>query len=211
MNALQKHLIQGFKLTLPIGCWVLLCVGPTGCRIFKPVQDQTRFYVLSSIAASPSAVHSNRNLTIGIVPVEIPAYLQNSRIAVRRGTNEIDYSADRQWAEHLDKGIQRVLALDLTNLLPGLRMITSAWQQGDVRAEVHITIQRFELDEKGEATLECQWRIVTPDQGHAIQSGRVSINKKGPPLANNPAGGVQSLSDALADLSEKIAKALPTL
>jgi uncharacterized lipoprotein YmbA len=211
MNALQKHLIQGFKLTVPIGCCVLVCGALTGCRIFKPVQDQTRFYVLSNITASPSAVHSNQNLTIGIVPVEIPAYLQNSRIAVRRGTNEIDYSADRQWAEHLDKGIQRVLALDLSNLLPGSRMITSAWQRDDVRAEVHITIQRFELDEKGEATLECQWRIISPDQGHAIQSGHVSITRKGPPLANNPTSAVQSLSEALADMSEKIAKALPTL
>jgi uncharacterized lipoprotein YmbA len=209
MNVPQKRLNRMSTLTLSIGVLVLLCVALSGCRIFKPVQDFTRYYVLSATATTPAptAVHANQNLNIGIAPVEIPAYLESGRIAVRQGTNEIRYSENRQWAEHIDKGIQRVLALDLSTLLPGSRLITSAWQRADVQAEVHISIQRFELDENGEVALDCQWRIISPSDGHTNRSGHAFINKKGPPLANNPTAAVNTLSEAVADVSKNIATA----
>jgi uncharacterized lipoprotein YmbA len=138
----------------------------------------------------------------------LPGYLQSTRIAVRRGTNEIYYSDYRQWAEHLDKGIQRVLASDLSTLLPSARVISSAWQPGDVKAEVHVSIQRFDLDESGEVTLECEWRILSPNGGRVLHVDHSLISKNGPPLATNPTGGVSTLSHALAELSIQIAAAL---
>lgn len=177
--------------------------------MFTPVADQSHYYLLSASAAAPAApTDSNRDLTIGIAPVQIPAYLQNNHIVVRQGTNEIQYSENRQWAEHLDKGIQRVLAADLAIITPGTKTITSAWQVSDVKAELHVSIQRFELDDTGDVTLECQWRIVSPGLN---RSGHSLITKKGPPLTNNPSGAVGSLSAALADLSKDLAAALAAL
>jgi hypothetical protein len=182
----------------------------TGCKTFKPVEDLNRFYVLSAVAKASTEVPANLNLTFGVAPVDLPGYLQSTRIAVRRGTNEIYYSDYRQWAEHLDKGIQRVLASDLSTLLPSARVISSAWQPGDVKAEVHVLIQRFDLDESGEVTLECEWRILSPNGGRVMHVDHSLINKKGPPLATNPTGAVSTLSQALAELSKQIAAALKT-
>lgn len=181
----------------------------TGCQGLRPVADMTHYYVLSVSAIAPSETQSNRDLVIGIAPVEIPDYLQSSRVVFRRGTNEIHYSAYHEWGEHLDKGIQRVLAGDLSILLPGTRTIVSAWQGNDVKAEVHVSIQRFELDESGEVTLDCQWRTVSA--GGARRSNHFIVSKKGPALDKDPASAVNTLSEALAGLGQEIAKALQTL
>lgn len=182
----------------------------TGCKSFRPVEDQARYFVLSASAGAPTAAPSNEGPRIGIAPVQLPGYLQGTRIAIRRGTSEIYYSENRQWAERLDKGIQRVLASDLSTLLPSARVISSAWQNGDVKAEVHVSIQRFELDETGQATLECEWRILAADTGGVLRLEHALIDKKGPPLTSNPTGAVSTLSLALAELSNQIAAALKT-
>jgi uncharacterized lipoprotein YmbA len=182
-----------------------------GCKSFRPVDDLIRYYVLSgTTTSSTGGVHSSQGPTIGLAPVNIPGYLQNTRIAVRTGTNEVDYSEQRQWAEHLAKGIQRVLASDLSTVLPSTRVITSAWQNDDVKAEVHISIQRFELDETGEATLECEWRLLSPTDGHVLHLDHSLITKKGPPLGKNATGAVNTLSQTVAELSNQIAAALKT-
>jgi uncharacterized lipoprotein YmbA len=182
----------------------------TGCKSFRPVEDLNRFYVLSAATKPSTEVRANQSLTIGVAPVDLPGYLQSTRIAIRRGTNEIYYPENRQWAEHLDKGIQRVLASDLSSLLPSARVITSAWQPGDVKSEVHIAIRRFDLDESGLATLECEWRIVSPDNSAVLHLDHTVISKKGPPLATNPTGAVSTLSQALGELSNQIGGALKT-
>ena len=182
----------------------------SGCQNFRPVVDLTRYYVLSATATAPGAnVSSNRDFRVGIGPVEIPGYLQSSRIVVRRGTNEIHYSESREWAERLDKGIQRVMAHDVSNLRPSIQTVTSAWRTDEVKAELYVLIQRFELGDSGEAVLECEWRIVAPATGQVLHSARSSISKKGAPLASDPRAAVGNLSAALADLSGEIVAALP--
>jgi len=189
-------------------CFCFFCVAMAGCKSFRPVEDLTRYYILSPAAIASTPAAPDTNLVIGIAPVEIPSYLQSTRIAVRRGTNEIHYSEYREWAEHLNKGIQRVLAADIGILAPGVKTITSAWQSRDVKAEVHVTVRRFELDETGQATLDCEWQILSPN-GQTIHTDVSFINKKGSPLPTNPAAAVNTLSEALADLGRKIAAALP--
>jgi uncharacterized protein len=208
MNAANDRTAAAMKRI--VLSWIVLCIGLSGCKTFRPVEDLTRYYVLSASATAPTGAPSNQGLAIGVAPVDLPGYLQNTRIAVRTGTNEINYSEDRQWAEHLDRGIQRVLASDLSTLLPSARVISSAWQSGDVKAEVHVSIQRFELDQSGQATLECEWRIVSPGGGRVLRLEHAFITKKGPPLASNPTGAVHTLSQALGELSNQIAAALKT-
>jgi uncharacterized lipoprotein YmbA len=182
----------------------------TGCKSFRPVEDLNRFYVLSAATKPSTEVRANQSVTIGVAPVDLPGYLQGTRIAIRRDTNEIYYPENCQWAEHLDKGIQRVLASDLSTLVPTARVITSAWQPGDVKSEVHVAIRRFELDDSGQATLECEWRIVSPDNSSVLHLDHALITKKGPPLATNPTGAVSTLSQALGELSNQIAATLKT-
>jgi uncharacterized lipoprotein YmbA len=181
----------------------------TGCLNLKPVIDRTRFYVLSAApAATPGMAGSNGELAVGISRVDIPAYLLDSRIARRQGASEIKYSEYHRWAEQLDRGLQRVLGADLSSLLSSDRVVLSAWQRGEVRAEVHLSVQRFECDERGRVVLEARWRIATPGGEGTLRAGHSHITRQGPALLTDPEGAVGALSQALADLSQEIATAV---
>lgn len=195
------------SIFLALAC-IMVIFFAAGCKTFKPVEDLTRYYILSPSATATTPARTNESIAIGIAPVEIPAYLQTSRIVIRRGTNEIHYSQSGDWAEPLTKGFQRVLAADLAIFAPGTKTITSVWQSRDVKAEVQIIIERFDLDEAGQATLDCKWRVDSPN-AQTLHSDRAFIIKKGPAAATNPAAAVSTLSEAIAELSKKIAASLP--
>src|SRR5262245_29025896 len=102
---------------------IMLWVGLTGCSFLKPVKSTTRYYVLTPVAAAQSGSSS---LAVGLGPVKLPAYLFNASLAVRKGTNEVEYSDSAIWAERLDAGFQRVLAANLAIDLPTEQVRMSA-------------------------------------------------------------------------------------
>ena len=184
----------------------------TGCVSFQQVTDPTRFYVLSAVPAGmPNTAVSNGDLVVGLGRVDIPAYLLDSRIAFRRGANEIEYSEYHRWAERLDKGIQRVLWADLSSLLSSDQVVLSAWQRSEVRAEVYLTVQRFECDERGRVVLEARWRIASPGGEKTLRADHSHIMRQGPALQADSEGAVGELSKTLADLSRQIAAAVQSI
>lgn len=197
------------KLLLRFAALALSGLALTGCLNLKPVTDPTRFYVLSAVpAGTPDTVGAHGDLAVGLGRVDLPAYLLDRRIALRQGANEIDYSEYYQWAERLDKGLQRVLGADLSSLLASNRVVLSAWQRGEVRAEVYVSVQRFESDELGRVVLEARWQIASPGGEKTLHAGHSRITRQGPVLRADPDGAVGELSQALAELSRQIAAAL---
>jgi uncharacterized lipoprotein YmbA len=180
-----------------------------GCLNLRQVNDPVRFYVLTS-TASPvrETAVAKAELAVGLARVDIPAYLLEQRMASRRGAAEIQYADNYQWAERLDKGIQRVLASNLSALLPTGRIMLSAWQRREVDAEVYLSVQRFESDPRGQAVLDARWRIASTGGGETLRTGHSHIMKTGPALSADPEGTAATLSQALADLSQEIASAL---
>ena len=184
----------------------------TGCLNLKRVTDPTRFYVLSALSAgTPATAGSPGDLAVGLGQVNIPAYLLDRRIVVRHGTNEIDYSEYHRWAERLDKGLQRVLGANLSALLPTDRMVLSAWQRGEVRAEVYLAVERFEFDDRGRIILDVHWRITSPGGEKTWHADHYHITRQGPAFRVDPVGAVGMLSQALADLSRQIAAAVQSV
>ena len=194
------------KTLLLLAALALSGLALTGCFNLKRVTDPARFYVLSAMpAAPPGTLASNGDLAVGIGRVDIPAYLFDSRIALRKGATEIKYFEYHRWAERLDKGLQRVLGANLSSLLSSNRVVLSAWQRGEVSAEVYLSVQRFECDEEGRVVLEAGWRIAAPGGQETLRTGSSRISRQGPALPGNPEGAVGELSQALADLSREIA------
>src|SRR5580765_712629 len=144
---------------LTILCSIMLWVGLTGCSFLKPAKSTTRYYVLTPVAAAPSGSGS---LAVGLGQVKLPVYLFNTSLAVRKGTNEVQYLDSAIWAEPLDAGFQRVLAANLATVLPTEQVRMSAWRSEDVAAEVHVTIEQFDVEAGGRGVLIAQWRILSP-------------------------------------------------
>jgi uncharacterized lipoprotein YmbA len=186
---------------------ITVCLSLTGCSGFlKPVHSSARQFVLTSLAAAePGAVTSNA-LAVGVGQVKIPAYLFNTSMAIRKGTNEIDYSTSIVWAEHLDSGIQRVLAANLATLLHTDQVRLSAWRSEDVSAEVYVAIGRFDVDIGGKAALVAWWRILAPGGEKTLKAGASHFEREGPAPEADPSGAVGTLSGLLAEFSRQLAQ-----
>ena len=128
-------------------------------------------------------------------------------MTIRNGTNEIVYLPSALWAERLDTSLQRVLAANLATLLPTDQIRLSAWQTGDVSAEVYVAIQQFDVDAGGHGVLVAWWRILSPGGEKVLKAGESHLTGQGSPPDADPSGAVATLSKLVADLSRQLAKA----
>ena len=202
-HALAPRNLAGLLLAL------VACAGLTGCFGFlKPAKPTARHFVLSSLPAAEPAATPGGAVAVGVGPVKLPAYLFNTSLAVRKGTNEIDYLPATFWAERLDTGLQRVLAANLATLLPTDQIRLSAWQNADVSAEVYVAIERFDVDARGQGMIVAWWRVLSPGGEKTLKAGECRLVRQGPPPDTNPSGAVATLSELAADLSRQVAQAV---
>ena len=184
---------------------MLLCVGLTGCSFLKPAKPTAHYYVLTPVAATQSGSGS---LAVGLGQVKLPAYLFNTSLAVRKGTNEIEYLPSELWAERLDAGFQRVLAANLAIVVPTEQVRLSDWRREDVSAEVYVTIEQFDVDAGGKGALVARWRILSPGGEKVLKAGDTRLARQGPSPGTGASGAVATLSELVADLSRQLGQAL---
>jgi hypothetical protein len=185
------------------------CLSLSGCLNLKPAHATARYFVLSSLpgAAAPGSM----TLAVGVGPVKLPAYLFKDSLAVRKGTNEVEYLQSALWAEQLQSGFQRVLAADLAALLPTDQVRLSAWRPEDVAMGVYVTIEQFDVDTTGRGVLVAWWRILSPSGEKLLKAGQFRASHEGPAPQANPQGATATLSGLLADLSRDLAEAMKGL
>lgn len=140
-----RHL---FFTTLILGA----LLGP-GCKIIPEAKpDPTRFFILNDPeATSPPA--EKLGITLGLLPLELPVYLDNSRsIAVASPGNQIEFRDFDRWAESMDQGITRVLQSALARA-PGIaRVKVPPFSVGTKRDfDLHVRIIHGEGFEDGES------------------------------------------------------------
>jgi uncharacterized lipoprotein YmbA len=145
---------------------------------------------------------------VGLGQVKLPAYLFETSLAVRKGTNEIEYLPSSLWAERLDTGFQRVLAANLSIVSPTEQVRLSAWQRDDVAAEVRVIIEQFDVDVRGRGVLVAGWRILSPGGEETLKAGATRLVRDGPPPDNSTSGAVATLSELVGDFSRELAQAL---
>jgi uncharacterized lipoprotein YmbA len=188
---------------------LLICVLLLGCVKFKPVVDQTRHFVLNPVhTTTPVADPSGGRLVFGMSPVEIPDYLDCLELAERTSDTEVHYQTRLRWAERLKKGIQRVLVANLDSQLGSTNATMLAWRRNDVHAVVTVSIQRFEHQASGQASLEARWRITEPTGGAVLRNGSYSASKPSARLDVDPGAAVSVLGDLLGDLARQLSRDL---
>lgn len=178
----------------------------TGCLNLRPRVDPARHFVLATLPPTvdpaPGAV---ARLSVGLGPVGLPGYLSRSSLAIRTSPHEIRYDDQRQWAEPLQAGIPRVLAINLGPLLGPGQVRTAAWRRGEVACELHLTVEQFDVDEAGRGTLVARWRITNPGAEQVLGRGQTALTREGPAPGGDPGGAVGTLSDLLGELSRQLA------
>jgi uncharacterized protein len=90
------------------------CAIVSGCSVPSPQPDRSEFFILTPVSdsagmgAKPASASPDSQLTIGVGPVDFPDYLRRLPVVTRVAPNRIDLSAERHWAEPLDKNFVRV-------------------------------------------------------------------------------------------------------
>jgi uncharacterized lipoprotein YmbA len=178
---------------------IATCLSLTGCFGFlKPTHSAARTFVLTPLPVAASATARPGALAVGVGQVKLPAYLFNASLAVRMGTNEINYLPSVLWAERLENGLQ----------LPTDQVRLSAWRSEDVSAEVYVAMEQFDVDARGQGVLVAWWRILSPGGEKTLRAGEVRLARQGPPPDGDPSGAVATLSELVADFSRQLAQAV---
>lgn len=202
-------------MIMRIARWVGLvgavCLMITGCLNPGPaVSPATRYYVLASMIDSSLRLDTPGGLadiSVGIRPVAIPAYLERPQLVTRLTDNALQVDDFNRWAEPLGESISRVIAANLQSLT-GSRQLYSLPTRRSVGSDVLLTLNvlRFEADADGRVTLQVAWQIRATNDHSVILEQRSRFSQ----LSDNTSADaiVHSMSLTLAELSKQVAQAL---
>ena len=154
------------KMKLPPTLSTVLLAFPLvpliGCSVLKPKVDPTKFYVLRSqpSASLTQAPPGHSEVAIRIGPWGFPDYLSSTPIMVDEGTNRVKRLDYHHWAEPLEKGVSRLLADTLSQLLNVPKVVVYPEDTaGPAGYEVRYHVFKFEGSLHGPVTLAVFWEV----------------------------------------------------
>lgn len=173
--------------------------------------QDTRFYVLTPLAPTERATGAPaaQAPVIGLRPVGLPEHLDRPQIVTRVGENRLQLAEFDRWAASLRDNIARVLAEDLTLLVPAERVLLFPWvREGSVDLEVAVSVIRLEGALGGSCSLAADWTVFRMGEKEPVLA-RASSHSE-------PAGAgypelVSAESRLVAALARDIAQALRAL
>jgi uncharacterized lipoprotein YmbA len=176
------------------------CLGRSPSPSFyalTPVQDQ-----LFSRRSSP--VHQ---AVIGIGPVKLADYLDESLIVTRTSDNELAKSQFNRWVGSFKDNFINVLADDLGSRLSTNQIYLYPWRLS-VPIDYQVTVDVVRCDGRlgNAAWLEARWSIFQGPEKKLLKTMRSSISE--PVTGPGYAALVAAQSRAVAKLSQEIATAI---
>jgi uncharacterized lipoprotein YmbA len=191
-----------------LGASVMMLGGCIGGK-----SSPSKFYVLSALPSETGkpVAAAERGLAIGVGPVSLPPYLDRPEIVTRSGGNQLHLSEFDRWAEPLRQNFTRVLAQNLSNLIPTDRAALYPWERSvPINYQVVVEVAHFEGSADGNSSLMVRWSIVGADGKQELLVGQSSFSESiGPP--QDYEATVSAMSRSLAGFSREIAAAIKTL
>ena len=180
-----------------------------GCATSPP----SRFYQLSAMDTTPPGMKPSADeqcVSIGIGPVKIPDYLDQTKIVTRGEGNQLTLAEFDRWAELLKHNLVRVLAKNLSTLLCTKTIAFFPWK-GEVPIDYRIEMEVLRLDGSlgGNVTLEAWWMILSGDGKKMVFSKQSTFTEAVTGKDYNSL--VSAESRALGLLSGEIAEAIKKL
>jgi uncharacterized lipoprotein YmbA len=145
----------------------------------------------------------SRPLAIGVGPVTVAPYLDRPQIVTRPSGARLDVAEFDQWAAPLQDSVARVVAENLSFLMPTARVILQPLPRASsVDYQASIAVDRFDGTTGGEVVLLGYWSLWDANGNElARKKVRFSAPTKGPEYE----ALVSAMSRTLADLSQDIA------
>ena len=168
----------------------------------------THYYVLSPLStASFKPVGSEREITVGVGPIQLPDYLDRPQIVTRSGQNELQLAEFDRWGEPLKDNAGEELAESLSLLLPSKKVSVIPWKRRTpIDYQVVAKIIRFDRVAGGGAVLSARWSLLAGDGGKEVLSRESRYEEN--PAGASYADTVEAMNRALAQFSQDVAGAI---
>ncbi|MBW1865923.1 MAG: membrane integrity-associated transporter subunit PqiC [Deltaproteobacteria bacterium] len=200
--------LQSFSTPCLVICLLVLMIA--GCRSSTPPVE---FYTLASLSGMEMESHEQsavRDITIGIGPVQLPQFLNRPQIVIRSGPNKLTVSEFHRWGGYFDQDFLRVLAQDISILMPKSRVIEFPWgDRADPDFRIAFNVQQFDGQPGNSVLLNTVWTIKERKGTKALYAKRSIIRQ--PVSGNDYEALVAAHSQALAALSREIAAAIKNI
>jgi uncharacterized lipoprotein YmbA len=169
-----------------------------------------RFYTLTPLQSDevvPKRESPAQNAVVGIGPVQLADYLDQSDLVTRRGDNQLIKAEYDRWAGSFKNDFINVLAEDIGYLVPTQRIYLYPWR-GSVPIGYQVALEVVRCDGRlGEAAwLVARWSVFAGPEKKLLKMQRSSIRE--PVTGADYAALVAAQSRAVAKLSQEIAQAI---
>ena len=189
--------------------FLLLVLFLAACSSTPPVA----YYTLNTLPEMqqeiPAAVMDD-TLAIGVGPVEFPKFLDRPQIVTRKSQNQIEVSEFHRWAGSFPGDFSRVLAKNISILLPTDRVAVYPWgEQFSPTYRIKLDVEQFDGQVGERVVLEVTW-MVTDQEGTNKLLVRKSLIEE--PVSDETYEAlVVAESNALATLSRTIVEEIRRL
>ena len=188
---------------------LLLVFLLAGCSSTPP----TKFYKLSSLSSgqqeNPAALLGT-DIAIGVGPVDFPEFLDRPQIVTRKSQNQVEIAEFHRWASSLPGDFSRVLAKNISTLLPTDRMAVYPWDDTfSPTYQVKLNVEQFDGQLGERVFLRVIWSLVGQEGKKELVVRKTLIEE--PVLTSDYEGLVAAQSNALATLSREIVEEIRKL
>lgn len=150
------------------GLGLVLCL--VGCGS-SPINH---YYRLTPASA---AIGTAQHPAIGVGPIDIPEFLNRNSLVYSGGDNQLQVIGNERWAEPLGDGVQRVVGLNLAQLLNSDNLSYFPWNPRRA-PDYGISVSVLNLDAvAGEAILVADWLVYRPADGTTVAKRISRMNK----------------------------------
>ncbi|HEY1722190.1 MAG TPA: PqiC family protein [Magnetospirillaceae bacterium] len=170
-----------------------------------------RLFVLSPLQVPPSGDHAVSGMTeILVAQTQVPDYLDRPQIVERTTSNELKLVDEDQWAERLSINVSRVVAQNLTTMVPADANVAAAARASlPYEFQVSVSLNNFELDQSGAAILEGRWSVTNAEGTKELAAANVSMRE--PAKQPGIAAAVEAMNANLGGVCRDIAAELKKL
>jgi uncharacterized protein len=172
----------------------------------------SRFYMLNPLAPSPemsSASQAERGPVIGLGPITFPKYLDRPQIVSRASPYQLALGEFDYWAEPLQENFSRVLAENLSLLIPTDNLLLENWPRSvTLDYQVRVEVRHFDGWLGGESALIARWSILDRAE-RELMSRKVHLHA--PAAGRDYEAMVVAMNQMLEALSRDIAAAIQRL
>jgi len=185
-----------------LASFVVMLVLLAGC---SSSVDAVRYYLIEPVSVAGA---TNRgDMSIEIVDLEVPQYLDRLQISSRRPDSQLVFASAHQWGESLRKNLTRALARNLTNLLGTAAIGTPANRLSSLPAyRLTVYIERFERGADGYVHLLARWQLIHRETSETIINSSNEYTSERRIDSRDFAGTVFAMSELLGEFSQTVAR-----